>query len=312
MFSIKTYFVLTLIVWFSLTSDCDAWRRRRRRRRRRCTIQNCDITSWSYWSYCTADQCGERGSQSRSRMVVSQPSCGGKACPDNRFETRQCYGSKAVDCKLSHWSEWSGCTTVCGVSGTQSSSRYRITTEQCGGKCSSSLTKTRSCQPISCFNGGSLRNGVCFCKKGFSGDCCQLQGKAWRCGGLGSVDCLLSSWSRWGPCSTKCGVGGKQTSTRRRLITEQCGGSCPGGFNLIRTRACPQIFCLNGGRSVNGACICSVGYSGDCCEDDENAKKDKNTDTNTGSFKIVIGVSIPGGFVFLVILICVFRSCCKK
>ena len=26
---------------------------------------------------------------------------------------------------------------------------------------------------------------------------------------------------------------------------------------------------------MNGACICKVGYSGDCCEDDENTKKGK-------------------------------------
>ena len=72
-----------------------------------------------------------------------------------------------------------------------------------------------------------------------------------------------------------CGVGGKQTSTRRRLITEQCGGTCSGGLNLKITRACPQISCLNGGSLMNGACICKAGYSGDCCEDDENTKKGK-------------------------------------
>ena len=100
-------------------------------------------------------------------------------------------------------------------------------------------------------------------------------GGDWRCGGFGPVDCLLSSWSEWGPCTTICGVGGKQTSTRRRLIREQCGGTCPGAFNLTITRACPQIRCLNGGSLMNGACICKAGYSGDCCEDDENTKKGK-------------------------------------
>ena len=100
-------------------------------------------------------------------------------------------------------------------------------------------------------------------------------GGDWRCSGFGPVDCLLGSWSEWGPCTTICGVGGKQTSTRRRLIREQCGGTCPGAFNLTITRACPQIRCLNGGSLMNGACICKAGYSGDCCEDDENTKKGK-------------------------------------
>lgn len=177
MFSVKTFTVLILLMLFCLTSDCDAWRRRRRRRAPPpCPVKNCDITLWSYWSYCSTDQCGQQGSQSRSRTVVSEPSCGGTECPDNLSETRQCSGSKAVDCKLSHWSEWSGCTTVCGVLGTQSSVRHRITIEQCGGTCSSSLIKTRSCQQTGCFNGGSLIEGVCSCRAGFSGDCCELQG----------------------------------------------------------------------------------------------------------------------------------------
>ena len=101
--------------------------------------------------------------------------CGGTQCRDNLIKIQQCYGSKAVDCKLSYWSEWSGCTTSCGVSGTQSSVRHR-TTEQCGSTCSSSLTRTRSCQQSRCFNERSLKEGVCFCRAGFSGDCCELQG----------------------------------------------------------------------------------------------------------------------------------------
>ena len=173
MFSAKTSIVVILLVWFCLTSDCDAWRRRRRRR---CPVKNCDITSWSYWSYCTADRCGQEGYRSRSRVIVSKPPCGGKDCPDNLSETRQCFGSKVVDCELSYWSEWSRCTASCGISGTQSSSRHRITIEQCGGTCSSFLTRTRSCQLTGCFNGGTLKGGACFCKAGFSGDCCQLQG----------------------------------------------------------------------------------------------------------------------------------------
>ena len=73
-----------------------------------------------------------------------------------------------------------------------------------------------------------------------------------------------------------CGVGGKQTSTLCRLITEQCGGTCPGGLNLKITRACPKIRCLNGGSLRKGTCICDVGYSGDFCDFKEEIKKKEN------------------------------------
>ena len=89
-------------------------------------------------------------------------------------ETRECYGTRSVNCQLSSWSEWSSCSTPCGVSGIQTSFRHRIITEQCGGTCSTTFRKTRSCPEQSCLNGGSLHsNGTCFCNEGFSGDCCQ-------------------------------------------------------------------------------------------------------------------------------------------
>ncbi|CAH3161879.1 unnamed protein product [Porites lobata] len=159
--------VLVLFICFSST---DGWRRRRRRR---CAVRNCAVSSWSSWSSCTANQCLQGGSQRRTRWQVTTPLCGGLECPSME-ETRQCYGTRSVNCQLSSWSEWSSCSTPLGVSGIQTSSRHRIITEQCGGTCSTTFRKTRSCPEQSCLNGGSLHsNGTCFCNEGFSGDCCQ-------------------------------------------------------------------------------------------------------------------------------------------
>ena len=138
------------MVLFVIAPDCDAWRRRRRRR---CTPRSCEVSYWSSWGTCSSDQCGQQGSQRRSRSVESSPNCGGKQCPD-LFETRLCYGSKPVNCHLSYWSEWSACTTVCGVSGKQTIYRHRIRTEQCGGVCTSTFYETRACPLTSCLNGG--------------------------------------------------------------------------------------------------------------------------------------------------------------
>ncbi|XP_020629431.1 thrombospondin type-1 domain-containing protein 7B-like [Orbicella faveolata] len=139
------------------------------------TPRDCQVSSWSPWSFCSAAQCGQQGSQSKSRTEKSSSACGGAECPD-LHETRQCYASKRVDCQLSSWSEWSACTVPCGVSGTQHSARHRIVTEQCGGTCTSTFRKTRACPDLSCLNGGSLKDGTCFCKEGYSGNCCEKKG----------------------------------------------------------------------------------------------------------------------------------------
>ena len=125
----------------------------------------------------------------RAVQTSAGNNCGGEQCPD-LFETRLCYGSKPVNCHLSYWSEWSACTTVCGVSGKQTIYRHRIRTEQCGGVCTSTFYKTRACPLTSCLNGGSLRGETCFCKKGFGGNCCEKEGNIYR---LATVKCLLAS-----------------------------------------------------------------------------------------------------------------------
>ena len=62
----------------------------RRRRRQRCPVRDCQVSSWSDWSSCSALQCGQQGSQSRSRQRESSASCGGAECPD-LHETQHCF-----------------------------------------------------------------------------------------------------------------------------------------------------------------------------------------------------------------------------
>ena len=54
------------------------------------------------------------------------------------------------------------------------------------------------------------------------------------------VQCRVSPWSRWSPCSRSCG-GGLTTRTRRKTVTESCGGGCP--FYLRKTRRCNTNCC---------------------------------------------------------------------
>ncbi|XP_078376013.1 spondin-1-like [Oculina patagonica] len=254
---------ITILVFVTLlifVDHSDAWRRRRRRS---CPLRDCQVSSWSYWSSCSAFACKQHGTQSRSRTEVSSASCGGAPCPD-LYETQQCYGTTPVNCQLSPWSEWSACTTPCGILGTQSSSRHRITAEQCGGICTSTIRITRACPELSCLNGGSLKGSICFCKEGYSGECCEKAAGS----GKDQVDCQLSSWSEWSACTTLCGVSGTQSSSRHRIALEQYGGTCTSTFR--KTRTCPDLSCLNGGSLQDGTCFCKEGYSGECCQKEAN------------------------------------------
>ena len=170
-FGMKFCNIVLVLLLFNCFLETNAWFSRRRRRRF-CSPRDCEVSSWSSWSSCSAEQCGQEGSQQRTRWRVSEPSCGGSECP-NLQETRQCYGTRSVNCQLSSWSAWSACSTLCGASGIQTTTRHRVITERCGGTCSSTFRKTRACMELSCLNGGSLEHERCFCKEGYSGNCCE-------------------------------------------------------------------------------------------------------------------------------------------
>jgi len=138
------------------------------------TPVNCKVSPWSSWSPCSPLQCGKSGFQRRSRTVITNPGCGGTACPSNVNESQICYGAAAVNCTYSAWSKWSECPPYqCGDS--QTSRRYIITREQCGGTpCNmTALRKTRPCKQTFCVNQGILFHGKCLCKPGYYGSCCQ-------------------------------------------------------------------------------------------------------------------------------------------
>lgn len=86
-----------------------------------------------------------------------------------------------IPCITGYWSEWSTCGAQCEV---QTRTREKITAAKCGGSCI--LKKWRWCgQLMTCFNGGSLEDRECVCKKGYSGFCCEEKG---TCNGYSPED----------------------------------------------------------------------------------------------------------------------------
>jgi len=111
-----------------------------------------------------------------------------------RRRRRRCYRN----CSLSSWSSWGSCSATCGWRGTQTRSRYKYYSEQCGGTCPSTV-QSRSCNRR----------------------CCPV-----------SCSYYYTSWSS---CSG-CGTNGRQY--RRLIIRRNsyCGGtSCPRAGTYFRT-----------------------------------------------------------------------------
>ena len=282
-------FRVVFILLFIFQDGAEGWRRRRRRQ---CTRQDCQVSSWDSWNSCSASTCGRRGSQSRSRSITSYASCGGSSCPE-LYESRQCYGSTTENCQLSSWSQWSACPAIrCGSSAMQTSTRHRITTEKCGGWCTSTFRKTRMCLrasvncELSSWSEWSTCNGmVCTAGKGAQvsfrnkivketcgGTCTSTLRKTRSCSNSiarKAVECQMSPWSEWGDCMrTSCQLSGIQASTRYKTVKEECKGTCKYALHQTRSCAKPELPCFNGGtyKPKMTGCVCMQDYSGVCCE----------------------------------------------
>ena len=61
------------------------------------------------------------------------------------------------------------------------------------------------------------------------------------------VDCVWAPWGEFSPCDKFCG-GGMMYRTRYKYVTEQYGGSCPGGQTdekACNTDKCPGKISFN-------------------------------------------------------------------
>lgn len=52
--------------------------------------------------------------------------------------------------------------------------------------------------------------------------------------------CRVNSWSSWSSCSRSCG-GGTSSRSRKKIITESCGGRCP--YSLRSSKRCNTNCC---------------------------------------------------------------------
>ena len=179
----------------------------------------CILTTWSKFGACSKS-CGDSpGIRSRVRRVILPLGVKGavdKNCPElkgrNLTEEQQCDVPK---CTHYQWivSNWSSCITnnSCGA-GTQ------IRTILCASIktnstvfVSSSLCEQNSNPPV------NVKNCTIECP----------------------VDCIVSEWKSWEPCSAECGIG---FATRYRTVLQApntLGRPCP-GLRQTTTRSCGE------------------------------------------------------------------------
>ena len=133
----RSVIILVLLQLLFLNELCDGCPRRRS-----CYARNCVMSSWSGWSWCSAT-CGYSGWKSRSRRVLSYPSCGGAGCGSTRQSTR-CPGTCCpISCSYS-WMSWSSCSATC-MYGTQKRYSRVWRNPVCGGATCPASPQTQRC-----------------------------------------------------------------------------------------------------------------------------------------------------------------------
>lgn len=111
-----------------------------------CPI-DCEVSSWSEWDDCDKS-CGT-GKQRRTREIIKSANETGKECP-NLSEARNCNTQSCpVNCEVSSWSDWEGCSVDCG--GGEQVRRRSITVKNSnsGNECPE-LFEKRACNKEEC------------------------------------------------------------------------------------------------------------------------------------------------------------------
>ena len=140
--NMKNFFLVLLIVSAFLSALFDlseSWSRRRRIRS--CNRQDC-THYWTSYGSCSRT-CGG-GKQNQRLVILRYPTCGGTACPAQRYRTISCNTHCCpLDCAWS-WNSWGPCRG-CGIS--KQTRTMRITRyPSCGGTmCPFIRNQTQNC-----------------------------------------------------------------------------------------------------------------------------------------------------------------------
>ncbi|XP_048238540.1 thrombospondin type-1 domain-containing protein 7A-like isoform X1 [Haliotis rufescens] len=202
------------------------------------------------------------------------------------------------DCVFSDWTAWTACTQPCNGRQTQRRSRnllrkpasyfikshnnctHMVEQQPCvrGDNCieySWQLSEWTSCLVNSghdeCGVGHKERYAWCRDERGRTVDsiyCTKIQGEVTEsmvvsCEIPCDNDCLLSDWSDWTPCTTKCGLG--VTQRNRTVIENPLGNGrrCPPETELRQSKPCFKKGCYRWIISDWSECQAETGVCGE-------------------------------------------------
>ncbi|XP_053189729.1 thrombospondin type-1 domain-containing protein 7A [Scomber japonicus] len=214
--------------------------------------KDCDVTEWSEWSACSKecyDPNGPKGERTRTRKVSQFPINGGAECPElEEKESCSPQGDAVPPCIVYSWksTEWTECRVDVLLS--QQDRRRGNQTGLCGGGiqtrevyCVQTVTDTPS-------NLGALRSKEAL--RPVDSDLCLsiTPNTTQLCHISCPVECEVSSWSAWGPCTYEnCQ---DQTAKKgfklrkRKIVNEPTGGTgnCP---HLVEAIPCEDPSCYD-------------------------------------------------------------------
>jgi hypothetical protein len=194
-----------------------------------CPSSDCKMQEWGLWTAC-----GPKVLQRfRTRLIANRTIGNGTPCTGSLRETAACPKIVTPPCTFSDWSTWENCNRPCD-GGQQFRSRVVL-----GDECHwteakgvvAGFKETRSCNTQPC--------------------------------NTAKVDCQLSDWSPFSPCSAKCGEGSKRRFRKVAVSAAHGGLGCDGSLEEIAEchsdEACLNADCVWGEWHDWSACTATCG-----------------------------------------------------
>ena len=207
---------------------------------------DCVMGDWGEWSACSKN-CGG-GTQTRTRMAITQPNAGGQACGD-LTESKPCNTDPCPDCAFT-WAPFGQCVTQSPSTGAGKKQSQLLVSSPSGpggAVCPDPNSNIQDCvncvfspwnptgelsaQTCNQTTGKKTQSRTITVPASGGGSCTEPTTREEAC----TVNCQLNPWpSTWSTCGNKVNGVGKQTRTTTVKYPAQNGGkACSTGANGV-------------------------------------------------------------------------------